>query len=114
MGLYAEETLAGTSTDCSLYAGPVRVQYSGTFEVNPYSDHATSTVYLSTTLLDDPSAMTYFEGCSLDIIDLLLDLADVDFSVTSMVDDRVNEVATALETYVESDLEAATLTTCVP
>jgi len=26
----------------------------------------------------------------------------------------VNEVATALETYVESDLEAATLTTCVP
>jgi len=26
----------------------------------------------------------------------------------------VNEVATALEAYVESDLEAATLTTCVP
>ena len=58
--------------------------------------------------------MTYFEGCSLDIIDLLLDLADVDFSVTSMVDDRVNEVAVALEAYVEADIEAATEAVCVP
>ena len=114
MDLYAEESIGGSSTDCELAAGPVRVNYSGTLEVNPYSDHATSTVYLSATVLDDPSSMTYFEGCSLDIIDLLLDLADVDFSVTSMVDDRVNEVAVALEAYVEADIEAATEAVCVP
>ena len=112
MDLYAEESVGGPRRTARLRGRTVN--YSGTLEINPYSDHATSTAYLSATVLDDPSSMTYFEGCSLDIIDLLLDLADVDFSVTSMVDDRVNEVAVALEAYVEADIEAATEAVCIP
>ena len=101
-------------SSCDLESGPVSVNYNGTMEVNPHADYASSTVYLSTMLLDDPSTVTYFEGCSMDLFDVLFDAADIDFSVTSMVDERMLEVANAFESLLEEDLEIQTELTCRP
>jgi hypothetical protein len=101
-------------SSCELESGPVSVNYNGTMEVNPHADYASSTVYLSTMLLDDPSTVTYFEGCSMDLFDVLFDAADIDFSVTSMVDERMLEVANAFEGLLEEDLEIQTELTCRP
>jgi hypothetical protein len=99
---------------CAIESGPVRVNYNGTFEVNPHDDYAASNVNLSTVMLDDPSSVTVFSGCNLDLIDMLFDFADVDFSPTAMVDDRMSLVANAFEGLLEDDLEFQTELTCRP
>ena len=101
-------------TSCELESGPLPVNYSGTMEINPYEDRATSTVRLETTVLADPSAVTTFYGCNLDLIDILFGLADVDFSPTEMVDTSLAIVANEFERILEEDLEIQTPITCSP
>jgi hypothetical protein len=50
----------------------------------------------------------------MDLFDVLFDAADIDFSVTSMVDERMLEVANAFEGLLEEDLEIQTELTCRP
>ena len=112
--LYADYDLFEGSTSCELESGPLPVNYSGTMEINPYEDRATSTVRLESTVLADPSAVTTFYGCNLDLIDALFGLADVDFSPTAMVDTSLATVAGAFGPVLEEDLQNKTPITCRP
>jgi len=100
------------SVSCELDSGPVSVNFSGTIEINPYSDHATSDVNLTYMLLDDPSAVTYFSGCDLDLIDLILSALDMDVTVTSMVDSNMAAVADAVAEMLEETIEDGTELIC--
>ena len=63
-------------------------------------------------LLDDPSAVTYFSGCDLDLIDLILGLLDMDVTVTSMVDSNMAAVADAVAELLEETIEDGTELIC--
>jgi hypothetical protein len=106
------------ATSCALSSGPLPVNYSGTYEINPRESppRAEGSVNLETTLLADPSAVTSFSGssCDIDLVDALFSLADIDFSPTSMVDDSLADVANAFEGIMEEDLELQTPITCSP
>ena len=102
------------SVSCVLESGPVSTNFSGTIEINPYDDHATSDVTLTSMLLDDPSAVTYFSGCDLDLIDMVLSLLDLDVTVTSMVDSNMAEVGGAVAELLEESIEGGTELICHP
>jgi hypothetical protein len=100
------------SVTCDLDSGPVSVNFSGTIEINPYSDHATSDVNLTYLLLDDPSAVTYFSGCDLDVIDFIFSAFDLDVTLTSMVDSNMAAVADAVAEMLEETIEGGTELIC--
>jgi hypothetical protein len=103
---------AAESVSCELDSGPVSVNFNGTIEINPYADHATSDVNLTYLLLDDPSAVTYFSGCDLDLIDLILGALDMDVTVTSMVDSNMSAVAEVVGELLEETIEDGTELIC--
>jgi hypothetical protein len=103
---------AAESVSCELGSGPVSVNFSGTIEINPYADHATSDVNLTYLLLDDPSAVTSFSGCDLDLIDLILGALDMDVTLTSMVDSNMSAVAEVVGELLEETIEGGTELIC--
>lgn len=102
------------SVSCVLDSGPVSTNFSGTIEINPYADHATSDVVLTSMLLDDPSSVTSFSGCDLDLFDLILAALGFDVTLTSMVDSNMAAVGEAVAELLEETIEGGTELICHP
>ena len=102
------------SVHCEISTGPVELNLDGTMRINPYEDHATSSIVLDEIVLDDPSATSYFDGCSLDLLDTVAGLAGFDVSFTEMVDNNMNGVAGEVSGVVAEQIEEDTPTACRP